>query len=226
MCITNFFPLKNNYSSQHKASQPSNHKRDIFPKQQTDRVEGDKEESDDEILLAALTSPHPEAEEEYPMDDVSLVVAARMLEPETNERQKDYLEGMTSEMFGDDEAFDLCDVHGDLEEVEPLPDARFGLLGSSVSSVQPQGCIDDLPEEVLWEVLWQVPAQDLYRNVSLVCHRWKNIVQDPKVKQPSKLHEVVYWCNQILYHYFYEYLTVVTLLCFSLSLIRRTTTAL
>uniref|UniRef100_H3CN59 DNA 3'-5' helicase n=1 Tax=Tetraodon nigroviridis TaxID=99883 RepID=H3CN59_TETNG len=68
----------------------------------------------------------------------------------------------------------------DLEDVEALPDAHFGLLGSSGSPVQPQGCVDDLPEEVLWQVLCLVPAQDLYRNVSLACHRWKNIVHDPE----------------------------------------------
>uniref|UniRef100_A0A3B3ZVL2 F-box domain-containing protein n=1 Tax=Periophthalmus magnuspinnatus TaxID=409849 RepID=A0A3B3ZVL2_9GOBI len=43
------------------------------------------------------------------------------------------------------------------------------------------GCVEDLPEEVLRQVLSLVPAQDLYRSVQFVCHRWKNIVQDPKV---------------------------------------------
>lgn len=191
--------MTNNHSSQHKSSQPClstqpyNHNKELFQKEKTDNVEGDEEEeSDDDSLLAALISPDPEAEEEDGVDDANFLAAALLPDPENSGMQVDYLEGMTSEMFGDDEAFDLCDVHEDLEEIEALPDAHFGLLGNSGSIVQPQGCIDDLPEEVLWQVLWRVPAQNLYQNVSLVCHRWKNIVQDPKVKQLSKLHEVIY----------------------------------
>lgn len=196
MCITNFFGMTNNHSS-HQSSQPClstqtyNHNRELFPKQRTDNVEGDEEESDDDdddSLLATLISPDPVAEEEDEVDDANFLAATGLPEPETSGMQVDYLEGMTPEMFGDDEALDACDMHEDLEEVEALPDAHFGLLGSSRFLVQPQGCIDDLPEEVLWQVLWRVPAQDLYRNVSLVCHRWKNIVQDPKVKQLPKLH--------------------------------------
>lgn len=166
----------------HYRQRNSTHNRELFPRKQTYNMEGGEEDSDDESLLAGFISPDPEVEEE---DDASLLPATGLPEPGT---QVDYLEGMTSEMFGDDEAFDMCDMHEDLEEVEALPDAHFGLLGNSGSPVQPQGCIDDLPEEVLWQVLWQVPAQDLYRNVSLVCHRWRNIVEDPKVKQPSKLY--------------------------------------
>lgn len=123
-------------------------------------------------------SPDPEAEEEDEVDDASLLGAVGLTH--TDLTQMDYLQGVTSEMFGGDEAFDICDIHQ--EEVEALPDAHFGLLGSSGCPVQPQGCIDELPEEVLWQVLFQVPAQDLYQNVSLVCRRWKNIVHDPKVQ--------------------------------------------
>ncbi|MEQ2159275.1 hypothetical protein GOODEAATRI_021186 [Goodea atripinnis] len=91
-------------------------------------------------------------------------------------READYLEGITAEMFGDEEDFDEVEE----EEVEPLPDAHFGLLSSGKVLSQPQGCIDDLPEEVLREVLCLIPALDLYRNVSLVCHCWRNIFLDPK----------------------------------------------
>lgn len=148
-----------------------------------DNLEGDEEEkSDDDSLLAELIRVDSEAAEEHGLDDANLLAAAGLPEFENSGMQVDYLEGMTSEMFGDDESFDACDEHEDLEEIEALPDAHFGLLGNIGSQVEPQGCIDDLPEEVLWQVLWQVPAQDLYQNVSLVCHRWKNIVHDPKVK--------------------------------------------
>lgn len=134
---------------------------------------GDEEESDDDVsLLAAPMRPDPEEEEG---DEESRPGAAQLAEPGAD---VDYLEGMTSEMFGEDEVFD---VDTDQEEVEALPDAHFGLLGSSGCLIRPQGCIDDLPEEVLRHVLRQVPAQDLYRNISLVCHRWRNVVQDPKV---------------------------------------------
>lgn len=147
-----------------------------------ERDEKESDDDDDDIsLLAAAMSPDPEAEEEDEVDDVSLLGGAGQTQPETDAMQTDYLEGVTAEMFGGDEAFDICDVYHGQEEVEALPDAHFGLLGSSGCLVQPQGYIDELPEEVLWQVLCQVPAQDLYRSVSLVCHRWKNIVHNPKV---------------------------------------------
>lgn len=128
-------------------------------------------------------------EEEDEDDDVSLLAVARETEPEVKEDEVDYLEGITAEMFWDDE-FDRCD--NDVspqadekekeEEVEALPDAHFGLLGTSKGLVEPRGCIDDLPEEVLRQVLCLLPAQDLYRNIVCVCHRWRNIVQDVKVR--------------------------------------------
>lgn len=204
MCFTDFFPITNNHSHQHKSSQPClstqtyHHNREHFHKQQTDCVEADEEESDDDSLLAALTSAGPEAKEDDRVDDKSLLDAAGLPEPGTSGTQVDHLEGMTSEMFGDNEAFRLCDMHKDLAEVEALPDAHFGLLGSSGSLVEPQGCIDDLPDELLRQVLSRLPARDLYQNVSLVCHHWKSIVQDPKVKQTSKLHQVIY-INTIKY---------------------------
>ncbi|KAM4719257.1 F-box DNA helicase 1 isoform 2-T2 [Anableps anableps] len=158
------------------------------------------EEDDDVSLLATPTVAEPAAEEEDEIDDDSLLAAemlpdgeaekissadARLVDARTvSEREKmeawgvDYLEGMTAEMFGDDEDFD--EFEEEEEEVEPLPDAHFGLLSSDKVLFQPQGCIDDLPEEVLREVLCLVPAADLYRNVSLVCHRWRNVVLDPK----------------------------------------------
>uniref|UniRef100_A0A8D0BK48 F-box DNA helicase 1 n=1 Tax=Salvator merianae TaxID=96440 RepID=A0A8D0BK48_SALMN len=64
-------------------------------------------------------------------------------------------------------------------EVEPVPDACYGLLGTRHWAV-PQGCIDQLPDEVLREIFTFVPAVDLYRNVSLVCRRWQQIVADPQ----------------------------------------------
>ncbi|XP_076009117.1 F-box DNA helicase 1 isoform X2 [Genypterus blacodes] len=128
-----------------------------------------------------LGEPAPKEQqkvEEDEDDDVSLLAVATETEPEV-----DYLEGITAEMFWDDE-FDRCDndvsPHAEEEEVEAVPDAHFGLLGTSKGLMEPQGCIDDLPEEVLRQVLCLLPAQDLYRNIVRVCHHWMNIVQDVK----------------------------------------------
>lgn len=149
--------------------------------------EEEEEEDDDVSLLAAVMLAESEAEEQEEVDDLSLLAAVMVAEPETKRGEVvDYLEGMTAEMFGTDDEFDRCDIED--EDVEALPDAHYGLLGSSKDLLQPQGCIDYLPEEVLRQVLCQVPAQDLYRNVSLVCHRWRNIVQDPKVNQTTELY--------------------------------------
>ncbi|XP_023142098.2 F-box DNA helicase 1 [Amphiprion ocellaris] len=132
-----------------------------------------EEESDDDSLLAAIVMPEPE-EDEDEIDDVSLL--AGTMESEPKPKEEDYLEGITAEMFADDDEFDQCEE----EEVEALPDAHYGLLGSSNLLLQPQGSMDDLPEEVLRQILSLIPAQDLYRTASQVCHRWTNIVHDTK----------------------------------------------
>ncbi|XP_041820318.1 F-box DNA helicase 1 [Chelmon rostratus] len=166
-------------SSPHKSSQPCSctHTNGLSGEQK----EEEEDDDDDVSMLAAAMTPEPEAEEDE-VDDVSLLAAEMGPESETKQQEElvDYLEGMTTEMFGDDDEFDACDSDIKDEEVEALPDAHYGLLGSGKVLMQPQGCIDDLPEEVLRQVLCQVPAQDLYRNVSIVCRRWKNIVQDSK----------------------------------------------
>ncbi|XP_067110216.1 F-box DNA helicase 1 [Osmerus mordax] len=104
------------------------------------------------------------------------------------EEEVNYLEGMTEAMFGDDDEFergataktsgeDLAWVKEEVEEgVEALPDAHYGLLGTSTRLVRPQGHVEDLPEELLRLVFSLLSAQDLYRHVSLVCRRWRGIV--------------------------------------------------
>ncbi|CAK6959891.1 F-box DNA helicase 1 isoform X2 [Scomber scombrus] len=151
---------------------------DVFPRGEPNvaEEEEDDDDSDDDVsLLAAVKAPDPdEEEEEEEIDDFTLLAAEKMQETETEKKDVDYLEGMTAEMFGHDDEFD------NQEEVEPLPDEHYGLLGSSRVLQQPQGCIDDLPEEVLRQVLCLLPAKDLYRNISRVCHRWSNMVKDTK----------------------------------------------
>ncbi|XP_077399338.1 F-box DNA helicase 1 isoform X2 [Vanacampus margaritifer] len=101
------------------------------------------------------------------------------LEEEPENKDIDYLEGVTADMFKDE--FDCSEklVHEE-SEVEALPDAAYGLLGCSKDLLQPQGCIDDLPEEVLRQVLGLLPARDMYRSAGLVCHRWRNMIEDDK----------------------------------------------
>ncbi|XP_041834043.1 F-box DNA helicase 1 [Melanotaenia boesemani] len=191
--INDFFAVTKVIStSPHKPALPST---STFPKGGSEVVE--EEEDDDASLLSTPLEPGPEAVEEEEIDDSSLLAAemapaygaggasmsAFVIGAEREEKvdpERDYLEGMTAEMFGDDKEFDEYCVNGEEEEVEPLPDSHYGLLGTSNMLLQPQGCIDDLPEEVLRQVLCLIPAQDLYRNVSQVCSRWRNIVQDPK----------------------------------------------
>nr|XP_020457108.1 F-box DNA helicase 1 isoform X2 [Monopterus albus] len=152
----------------------------LFTKEESKIVNGEEE---DVSLLAAQLVPKPEAKEEE-VDDASLLAAEMVSESEAKQQKVvvDYLEGMTADMFGDDDEFDQCnsDIHSEAEEVEALPDAHYGLLGSSRVLLQPQGCIDDLPEEVLRQVLCLLPAQDLYCSASLVSHQWRNIIQDAK----------------------------------------------
>ncbi|XP_078099220.1 F-box DNA helicase 1 [Sander vitreus] len=172
--IDNFFPVTGVLSSSpHKSSQPCSStgtnrlKGELFPEKEED-------EDDDVSLLAAPFAAEPEEE----VDDLSLLAAEMVPQPEARKEEVvDYLEGMTAEMFGDEDEFA---IHVEEEEVEALPDAHYGLLGSGRVLLQPQGCMDDLPEEVLRQILCLVPTQDLYRSVSLVCHHWRNIVQDTK----------------------------------------------
>ncbi|XP_053111570.1 F-box DNA helicase 1 isoform X3 [Hemicordylus capensis] len=72
-------------------------------------------------------------------------------------------------------------------EVDPLPDACFGLLGT-VSWDVPQGHIDQLPDEILREIFALAPAIDVFQNISLVCHRWHLIVSDPQFIPWKKLY--------------------------------------
>ncbi|XP_054845336.1 F-box DNA helicase 1 [Eublepharis macularius] len=72
-------------------------------------------------------------------------------------------------------------------EFDPLPDACFGLLGTLCWS-EPQGHIDQLPDEVLRAIFALLPAVDLYQSLSLVCHRWRRIISDPQFIPWKKLY--------------------------------------
>lgn len=178
-------------SSPNKSSQPSTSTQEsAFVK--------DEDEDEDVSLLASQCELM--AEEEDEIDDESLLAAemqstfeAEMcvfggavqsgagVGPELKE--EDYLEGLTAEMFWNDEDFDERCNRDEENEVEPLPDAHFGLLGDSRVLLQPQSSMDDLPDEILRQILVLVPAADLYRSAGLVCHRWRNIILEPTVRQ-------------------------------------------
>lgn len=66
-------------------------------------------------------------------------------------------------------------------EIEPVPDAHYGLLGTRNWEI-PQGSIEDLPDEVLRIIFAFLPVTDLCQNLSLVCHHWRIIVSDPRVR--------------------------------------------
>ncbi|XP_034382510.1 F-box DNA helicase 1 [Cyclopterus lumpus] len=186
--IDNFFSVTGVIScSPHKSPQPGSSTRTnrlngkLFPDEEPGVMKEEEEEEDDNdvSLLAAPLAANPEEEEEEEVDDVSLLAAELVPKEEEDDDAVDHLEGITAEMFGDDE-FDRCDLHDMEDEVEALPDTHYGLLGSRKVLLEPQGCMDDLPEEVLRQILCLVLAQDLYRSVSRVCHHWRNIVQDTK----------------------------------------------
>uniref|UniRef100_A0A452IQQ3 F-box DNA helicase 1 n=1 Tax=Gopherus agassizii TaxID=38772 RepID=A0A452IQQ3_9SAUR len=66
----------------------------------------------------------------------------------------------------------------DVIEIDPIPDSYFGLLGTSCGK-EPQGHIDQLPNEVLSIIFAFLPVTDLCLNLNLVCHRWREIISDP-----------------------------------------------
>ncbi|KAG7245744.1 hypothetical protein CRUP_009639, partial [Coryphaenoides rupestris] len=140
--------------------------------------------------------------DDYDNDDISLLAALaeehhEEVKVEEAEAEMDYLEGITPDIFDNslvehsiwnaaaarDSKQGGREMLLELEEegVEPLPDAHYGLLGSGAAGLLvPRGRLQDLPEEVLRQILLLLPARDLYRCVAPVCTSWRSIVQDPK----------------------------------------------
>ncbi|XP_004757987.2 F-box DNA helicase 1 isoform X1 [Mustela putorius furo] len=61
---------------------------------------------------------------------------------------------------------------------DPIPDSYYGLLGT-LPGQEAQSHIWRLPNEVLRHIFAFLPVEDLYWNVSLVCHLWRDIISDP-----------------------------------------------
>ncbi|KAK7149839.1 hypothetical protein R3I94_009223 [Phoxinus phoxinus] len=113
------------------------------------------------------------------------------------DKMEDFMEGITEDMF--DEDFEVGTTLVKKEElvekeeheedlVEALPDAHYGLLGVQGGQEVPQGHVQDLPQEILRDMFAYLPADDLYRNISLVCHRWRAVVIDPQFLPWKKLY--------------------------------------
>ncbi|MGH0135431.1 UNVERIFIED_CONTAM: hypothetical protein FKN15_008040 [Acipenser sinensis] len=92
--------------------------------------------------------------------------------------------------WSDSRACGLIESKEEEEEipVDPLPDVHYGLLGTSQFQRDPQGHISHLPEELLMSIFSHLPAQDLYQHISVVCQRWRAIVNDPLFVPWKKLY--------------------------------------
>ncbi|KAM3832380.1 F-box DNA helicase 1 [Vipera latastei] len=73
-------------------------------------------------------------------------------------------------------------------EVDPLPDAHFGLLGIESGNEVPQGSLEELPDEVLQKIFALVPVADLLQNLCRVCQRWRGIISDMRFIPWKKLY--------------------------------------
>uniref|UniRef100_A0A8C1URD1 F-box DNA helicase 1 n=1 Tax=Cyprinus carpio TaxID=7962 RepID=A0A8C1URD1_CYPCA len=103
------------------------------------------------------------------------------------EKIEDYMEGITEDMFDDD--FDVVKKEEEsLEVTVRKEEDEEELLGVQGGQEEPKGHVQDLPEEVLREVFAHLPADDLYRNISLVCHHWRAVVMDPQFQPWKKLY--------------------------------------
>lgn len=61
---------------------------------------------------------------------------------------------------------------------DPIPDTYYGLLGT-LPCQEPPSHICSLPSEVLRHIFAFLPVEDLYWNLCLVCHLWREIISDP-----------------------------------------------
>ncbi|XP_075408541.1 F-box DNA helicase 1 isoform X1 [Tenrec ecaudatus] len=72
------------------------------------------------------------------------------------------------------------ETHREIEDIgpDPIPDTYYGLLGT-LPCQEPPSLICSLPSEVLRHIFAFLPVEDLYWNLSLVCHLWREIINDP-----------------------------------------------
>ncbi|XP_043092103.1 F-box DNA helicase 1 isoform X2 [Puntigrus tetrazona] len=153
--------------------------------------------------VTGVISTSPQKGTKTPVKEEEREPIGHLIPKEENEEEKieDYMEGITEDMFDDafevgtasvkkEESLEVAVTKEEDEEdlVEAIPDACFGLLGVQGGQEVPKGHVQDLPEEVLRQVFAHLPADDLYHNISLVCHHWKDVVMDPQFLPWKKLY--------------------------------------
>ncbi|XP_044135946.1 F-box DNA helicase 1 isoform X1 [Bufo gargarizans] len=72
--------------------------------------------------------------------------------------------------------------------LDSLSESCYGLLGVTDQSQPSCGHINQFPDELLQCIFSFLPAVDLYRNISLVCHKWKSLVHDSLFIKWKKLY--------------------------------------
>ncbi|KAM9672743.1 F-box DNA helicase 1 isoform 7-T11 [Trichechus inunguis] len=90
---------------------------------------------------------------------------------EVRQEAEDYLSQLSTESG---------ETNQEIEDIGPdsIPDTYYGLLGT-LTCQEPPSLICSLPSEVLRHIFAFLPVEDLYWNLSLVCHLWKEIISDP-----------------------------------------------
>lgn len=145
--------------------------------------------------VTGVISTSPQKGTKTPVKEEEEEPVGHLIPEEDN--MEDVMEGITEDMF--DEDFEVGTTLVKKEElvvkeeheedlVEALPDAHYGLLGVQGGQAVPQGHVQDLPEEILRDMFAYLPANDLYRHISLVCQRWRAVVIDPQFLPWKKLY--------------------------------------
>ncbi|KAG8576835.1 hypothetical protein GDO81_009996 [Engystomops pustulosus] len=72
--------------------------------------------------------------------------------------------------------------------LDSVSESCYGLLGVTDHNYPSCGHINQFPDELLQWIFSFLPIVDLYRNISLVCHKWKSLVHDPLFIKWKKLY--------------------------------------
>lgn len=123
---------------------------------------------EDENLQATETNQCDGISKKIPRHHVSLSYTRPK---EARQEAEDHLSCFSAESGETDQ--DIEDIGPD-----PIPDSYYGLFGTLHCEEAPSH-ICSLPREVLRHIFAFLPVEDLYCNLSLVCHLWREIISDP-----------------------------------------------
>ncbi|XP_066448213.1 F-box DNA helicase 1 isoform X2 [Eleutherodactylus coqui] len=84
--------------------------------------------------------------------------------------------------------FEEDDDELDLLLLDSLSESCYGLFGVTDQNYPSCGHLNQFPDELLQYIFGFLPVVDLYRNVSLVCHKWKSLVHDSQFIKWKKLY--------------------------------------